>query len=53
MRKVNLLAIVALITTVSVMAMGCDNRSQLEKDADKAAASMEKAAGEVQKKMAE
>jgi hypothetical protein len=48
-KNVILTSILALL--VMGAAVGCDNRSQLEKDADKAAKELNKAAGDAQKKL--
>lgn len=49
--KKNVIFTMILALTVMGAAIGCDNRSQLEKDADKAAKELNKAAGDAQKKL--
>ena len=48
MKKFTTLSLVLGILTLGLSLVGCDNRSQLEKDADKAVSSIEKVAQDVQ-----
>jgi len=51
MKKTTLFCALLAVAFLSAAIIGCDNRSQMEKDMDKAADNVEKAATDTQKQL--